>query len=130
MTNSNFESHDAFVQHTIDACYINSLVNLVNACRAVNVPIHKVETYQNGWRVEFLGFTGDAVCHDGSYGNPIHNRYFEKNKHHNDWSEEGKWETIGFPWDYEDVSVHTAGELASFLAILRQGLNPWEDKEC
>lgn len=121
---------NAFKPNQIDAMYINSLVDLVNACRTMGVEIDKVCQYQNGWHVTFKGFEGvDAVCHDGSYGNPIHNRYFDKNKYHNDWNEHGDWETIGFPWDYDDVSVHSAPVLAIYIAALKSGTNIWERGE-
>lgn len=121
-----FESKVAFTPRQIDACFVNSLVDLINACREAHVAINTVQAYQNGWRVTFENFDGDAVCHDGSYGNPIHNRCFEPDKYHNDWSESGNWETIGFPWDHSDVSVHSAKELATFLAALKNGINIWE----
>lgn len=127
MTDNEFEARVAFTPRQIDACFVNSLVNLVNACREVHVSINTVQAYQNGWLVTFENFDGDAVCHDGSYSNPIHNRYFETDKYHNDWSESGDWETIGFPWDYGDVSVHSAEELAAFLAALRDGINIWDE---
>lgn len=78
MTDKNFEDKMTFTLRQIDACYINSLVALVNACRANGVHINTVETYQNGFRVTFESYCGDAICHDGSYCNPISNRYFEK----------------------------------------------------
>jgi hypothetical protein len=49
--------------------------------------------------------------------------------HNNDWSHSGSWETIGFPWDYDDVSVHTAEELAFYLWALDNGKTPWEENE-
>ena len=121
---------NTFSLNQIDAMYINSLVDLVNACRVMDVEIDKVCHYQNGWHVTFKGFKGaDAICHDGSYGNPIYNRYFDENKHHNDWNERGNWETIGFPWDYDDVSVHSAQELALYISALKSGTNIWERDE-
>ena len=121
---------NTFALNQIDAMYINSIVDLVNACRVMGVEIDKVCHYQNGWHVTFQGFKGaDAICHDGSYGNPIHNRYFDENKHHNDWNEHGDWETIGFPWDHDDVSVHSAQELALYISALKSGTNIWERNE-
>lgn len=123
-------NNDAFRPDQIDAMYINSLVDLINACREAGVEVDKVCHYQNGWHVTFKGFDhADAICHDGSYGNPIYNRYFEENKYHNDWNEHGDWETIGFPWDGNDVSVHSAQELALYLAVLKNGSNMWERDE-
>lgn len=127
-----------FAPNQIDAMYVNSLVDLINACRMAGVEVDKVCHFQNGWHVTFKGFKGaDAVCHDGSYGNPIYNRYWETDKYHNDWTEHGDWETIGFPWDYNDVSVHSAQELALYISALKNGTNIWkrdededEDEDC
>ena len=41
----------------------------------------------------------------------------------------GAWETIGFPWDGDDVSVHDADELAFYLRCLDNGLTPWGESE-
>lgn len=120
----------AFTLDQIDAMYVNSLVDLISACRMVGVEVDKVCHSQNGWCVTFKGFEGaDAVCHDGSYGNPIHNRYFDPDKYHNDWDEHGDWETSGFPWDCDDVSVHSAQELALYISALKNGTNIWERHE-
>lgn len=115
-----------FVPQQIDAAYVNALVQLINACREYEVEIENVCFFQNGWHVTFRGFDGaDAICHDHSYGSPC---YF--GKHHNDWSnKDGEWETIGFPWDEDDVSVHTARELAFFIESLKNGLSPWNEDE-
>ena len=118
----------AFTLQQIDAAYINSLVDLVNACRELDVKIDKVCHFQNGWHVTFTGYPhADAVCHDGSYGSPC--PFWAPNGgHNNDWSRSGYWETIGFPWDYNDVSTHTAEELAHMLKALHDGFN-WESYE-
>lgn len=114
----------------IDAAYINSLVNLVNACRECRVEIDKVGHYMNGWHVTFVGHDGDAICHDGSYGSPCYMAGYLDKGHDNDWSRVGRWETIGFPWDYDDVSVHSAYELATMIRALNDGEN-WESwQEC
>lgn len=128
---SKFMSKVAFTPLTIDAAFVNSLVNLVNACRKNDVMIDEVIHYQHGWLVTFKGYdkSMNAVCHDGSYGNPIHDRYFEEDKYRNDWNEVGYWETIGFPWDYDDVSIHSAEELAEMIHKLNMGINEWNDKE-
>ena len=41
---------------------------------------------------------GDAVLHKYSMGNKLN-----------------MWETMGFPWDYDDVSAHTTEELIRLL---------------
>ena len=125
------ENYTNFTLKTIDAAYINSLVDLVNACRANNVEINKVCHFQNGWHVTFATHPhADAICHDGSYGSPCPFWLNEENRYNNDWSyRSGLWETIGFPWDYDDVSTHTAEELAQYIAALNRGETPWEDNE-
>lgn len=124
------ENKNAFTLTIIDGSYVASLVELVNACRAHDVNINTVQSYQNGWRVTFEDFNGDAICHDGSYGSPYCNDYFNEDKYKNDFNKTGSWETIGFPWDYDDVSVHTAEELAENLAALKHGENPWDNEDC
>ncbi len=118
----------AFTTQQIDAAYINSLVDLVNACRELDVKIDKVFHYQHGWMITFEGFTGDAICHNGSYGSPCYGGLYDPSVEHNDWNEDGRWETYGFPWDNGDVSVHNARALAHMLAALRDGFD-WEPYE-
>lgn len=117
-----------FTPMQIDAAYINSLVELVNACRAQSVELDTVQTFQGGFRVTFKGYDGDAICHDHSYGSPCYT-FFDENMHKNDWCMLGAWETIGFPWDGNDVSVHNADELAFYLRCLDNGLAPWGENE-
>lgn len=123
-----------FTKKQIGAAYINSLVDLVNACRRYNVEINEVCHYQNGWHVTFAGYPhADAICHDGSYGSPYYMASYLGLGHDNDWSRSGEWETIGFPWDGEDVSVHTSEELAQYLAALNRGERIWPqdiDEDC
>ena len=122
--------NSVFAPDQIDAAYVNSLVDLINACRAVDVEVDKVCHFQNGWHVTFKGFDGaDAVCHDGSYGSPCYMAGYFKKGHDNDWSRTGNWETIGFPWDYDDVSVHSAQELALYISALKNGTNVWKRDE-
>ena len=119
-----------FTPMQIDAAYINSLVELVNACRAQSVDLDTVQTFQGGFRVTFKGYDGDAICHDHSYGSPRYGAFYDsKYAPDNDWSASGAWETIGFPWDHDDVSVHSADELAFFLRCLANDLAPWGENE-
>lgn len=110
----------------IDAAYINSLTDLIIACRHHHIEINEVYHYQNGWKVTFKGYEGDAICHDGSYGSPC---LRGRDNPINDWTRSGSWETFGFPWDYDDVSVHTAEELAFYLESLNKDESPWEEDE-
>lgn len=124
-------NYTEFSPKQIDAAYINSLVDLVNACRYRHVKIDTVRHYQNGWHVTFKGYEhADAICHDHSYGSPCY-QGFTNSEHTNNWSRSGEWETIGFPWDEGDVTVHSAEELAFYLWALNVGKTPWEkNKDC
>ena len=121
MMNEDFNTKMMFTSRQIDAAYINSLVELVNACRKYGVRINKVFTFQNGWQVTFDGFNGDAIYHDHSYGSPCYGGCFDDSVHTNDWGSSGSWETLGFPWDGHDVSVHKAKWLAQSIARLGSG---------
>lgn len=105
-------TYDEFDKKYINTTYINALVDLVNACRRLDVKLDKVQHLFNGWRVTFKGYSGDAICHDGSYD-----------------SQFGYWESIGFPWDGDDVSVHDADTLVAFIAALNNVETPWEEDE-
>lgn len=119
----------AFIRQEIDAAYINSLVDLVNACRKRNVIIDRVTHYQHGWHVTFEGYPHtDAICHNGSYGSPCYGGLYDSKVEDNDWNNCGSWETIGFPWDNGDVSVHTAEQLALMICALNNGID-WEQYE-
>ena len=121
----------AFTNQQVDAAYVNSLVDLVNACRENRVAIDKVAYYQHGWCITFKGYDGDAICHSGSYGSPCHMGLYNPKVERNDWNSSGRWETIGFPWDRGDISVHNAYALAAMIAALNRGDNweEWEDYE-
>ena len=118
----------AFINQQVDAAYVNSLVDLINACRENHVAIDKVAYYQHGWCVTFKGHNGDAICHSGSYGSPCRMGLYIPEVERNDWNNSGRWETINFPWDHDDVSVHSADTLAAMIAALNRGDN-WEDYE-
>lgn len=86
---------------------VAALNTLLDACARHNVAIEQVTVHLNGPRVTFVGFHGDAVLNDWSYGNT-----------------HDLWETMGFPWDTEqgdEVSVHDAETLASLLGALIAG---------
>ena len=86
----------------LDITRVYALCKLVNLCKEKNIEITHVDAYMHGFIVVFENWSGDAILHDGSYQNTKY-----------------KWETIGFPWDGEDVSVHSAEELASLLALYK-----------
>lgn len=119
----------AFTNQQVDAAYVNSLVDLVTACRKYSVEIDKVSYYQHGWVVTFKNYPdADAICHNGSMGSPCYGGLYNPEVEDNDWNNSGHWETIGFPWDGEDVSVHSADVLARMIHALDYDLN-WEEIE-
>ena len=119
----------AFTRQEVDAAYVNSLVDLINACRKHNVAIDRVIYYQHGWGVTFEGYpNADAICHSGSHGSPCYGGLYDPSREDNDWNNCGSWETIGFPWDGIDVSVHTAEQLALMICALNNGID-WEQYE-
>ncbi len=97
-----------FEQQNIPVDRVYSLTRLVSACEKNNVGLENVVFFQNGFQVLFEDMPGDAVLHDYSYGNKA-----------------CMWETIGFPWDCSDVSVHEAETLAKMLGALKTG-NDWK----
>lgn len=98
-------------RHEIDRARVYSLATLITCCAQAGITLSKVYSFMGGFQVVFEGFEelGDAILHDGSYGNK------------SCW-----WETIGFPWDNGDVSVHAPDELACMLYALKNGLD-WKD---
>lgn len=122
--------YNEFSPKPIDAAYIVALTELVNACRAYHVEIDRVSHFQNGFHVTFKGFTNaDAICHDHSYGSPCYGGILDDRAHKNDWTiEDVQWETIGFPWDGNDVSVHSSIELAAMISAVNHG-NDWRTCE-
>lgn len=125
-------NENAFKPTMIDGAYVRALCELVEQCSVHGVQINTVQTYQNGWLVTFENFLHcDAICHDGSYGSPCY--YGDMaDAHKNDWSKITgyRWETIGFPWDHNDITVHSASELAFFLAELKRGRTNWDNEDC
>lgn len=118
-----------FTNQQIDAAYVNSLVDLITACRKHNVEIDKVSYYQHGWGITFKHYLGaDAICHSGSMGSPCYGGLYHPEAEQNDWNDCGRWETIGFPWDRGDVSVHSAETLALMISALNNGID-WQQFE-
>jgi len=96
----------------INEKYVSALVDLITECRNYDIKT-EVRPHCNGFIVLFpeIG-KGDAICHDFSYCN-----------------EQGVWETMGFPWDGEDVSVHENKCLVRMLAAFKEGRDwkPFEE---
>lgn len=89
---------------TLDRERVESLYQLMRACDTLIVRVRDIQYFMNGFRVTFEDWKGDAILHDGSYG---HGAY--------------EWETIGFPWDGDDVSVHSPKDLAFLLHSYKYG---------
>lgn len=124
-------TYNEYTKKPIDAAYINALVDFITACREYKVKLDTVHHFQNGWLITFVGCAGDAICHDGSYGSPNYApNFYPESTNQNNWSDcSGVWETIGFPWDGDDVSVHSPAELAKMIGDYQRGEYHEEDWE-
>ena len=93
-----------------DVCeqYINGLNELLSWCRELNITVDKIRFLHHGFQVLFDGMDGDAILHDGSYR---HTRHY--------------WETMGMPWDGDDVSTHDAYTLTHMIKTYQDG-GDWE----
>lgn len=88
----------------LDRERVESLYQLMRACDTMMVRIRDIQFYMNGFRVTFEDWKGDAILHDESY-----------------MCDSYVWETIGFPWDGDDESVHSPVELAFLLHTYKYG---------
>ena len=102
------EETNAFSPVNLSIGRAKALAELLMSCKYLGVGVKAVKYYLRGFLVEFEGYEGNAVLHDGSYGR-----------------QSFMWETIDFPWDGDDVSVHTSHQLAHMLCALNKG-EPWE----
>ena len=96
MTNSNSSSNN--VHPSIAPEKVTTLANLIHLCNIFNISVCDIFFIHNGFAITFENWDGDAVLHKYSMGN----------KHN-------MWETMGFPWDSNDVSAHTTEELIRLL---------------
>lgn len=92
----NLFNTEAMRRQSLDTLRIECLFN--------GVIISDIKGMWNGYQVTFEDLPGDAILHDYSYGR-----------------EDYAWETMGFPWDYDDVSIHDPATLARMLGALRRG---------
>lgn len=84
--------------------YLDAFTELMTAINCYHLHVNDIQVYLNGFRVTFKEYPdGDILCHDGSYGNT-----------------QGLWESYGFPWDENDVTVQTAQEFCHKLAEVAQ----------
>lgn len=89
-----------FINQDIPVDRAFELAKLITECNKYDIHIEKITFFQNGFQVIFEGFKGDVILHDNSYGS---NRLL--------------WESLGFPWDYDDVSVNSTDSLVALLRI-------------
>lgn len=98
--------HAYFTAHSVNIGRVLALAELLNECARLKVEIEEVGAFQNGYIVCFKGHeNADAILHDNSYGHNVN-----------------MWETMGFPWDDDDVSVHDAKSLARLVYRLNHHL--------
>lgn len=102
---------DKFERVTLNLERTMALAYLLTECEKQNVRVKEVASFQNGFQVLFEDVKGDAILHDGSYGRDF-----------------CMWETYGFPWDGDDVSVHDDETLAKLVGALQRG-EDWEKVE-
>lgn len=97
-----------YVPQTIPIEFVHALSTLVTECEKEKVEIKEVKFYMTGFQVMFAKMPGDAICHEGSHAHTY-----------------GMWETAGMPWDYGDVSVHSAETLTLLIKEYLAG-GDWE----
>lgn len=102
---------EVFHRQEIPLERVYALTKLVSLCEKYNVEISKILVFQHGFSVVFKDMRGDAILHDGSYGRLGCD-----------------WETIGMPWDGDDVSVHDAETLVRMLDAVLDGRD-WREIE-
>lgn len=88
-----------------------ALAELLTYCKKLYILVDEIKFLQNGFLITFKGLKGDVILHDHSYGRE---RY--------------QWESFQFPWDYDDVSVHSSKEIAYMIRALLDG-EDWADFE-
>ena len=98
----------AYHKMPINLDRLQSLGALLQQCEEEGIKIKEAFSYMNGFLLIFEDIPGDAILHDGSYAR--------------DWC---WWETIGMPWDGEDVSTHDPVTLGRMLGALKRG-EDWE----
>jgi len=100
-----------FVQQKIDQNRLRTLVELFNECKKNGIEITDTYYYLEGFSVIFEGMQGDAILHANSRGHGL-----------------CLWETIGMPWDGDDVSIHTTNTLVKMLKAYKDNKD-WKQYE-
>lgn len=108
---SDEELRRMYTPQELNLTYLTALSYLIAGCNDSGIGIKSVNTYMNGFQILFENISGDAIIHDGSYGRAT-----------------GCIETIGMPWDYDDVSTHDPKHLVKLMKAYLNG-ERWEDIE-
>lgn len=101
---------------TINPRYLQIAADFISECYRLAVPIPVIIPFEHGFRFSFRDENdeeiGDGVIHWGSYNN------------------DSQIETMGMPWDEEDVSTHTPQELAILLHEFYYGEENYDEGDC
>ena len=81
----------------INPDFANPILTLSNALSVRNIP-HTLNVIWDGLQIRFPWNGGDIVCHNGSYGHNF-----------------GNVESMGCPWDGEDVSCISPEEALDYI---------------
>lgn len=99
-------------QDAINAVIYQSATAVLSAILTrENIP-HEVISLHGGFQIRFPWCYGDVVCHSFSYGNK--------------W---GEFESYGFPWDEEDVTVLSISDAVTKIIKYYHDTNPEGEKE-
>ena len=97
-------------QNINKAIYSAAIGMLEGMLEREDVP-YKQNKIWDGYQLTFPWTGGDVVCHNGSYNSA--------------W---GHVESMGFPWDDEDVTEDDVGSMAQRIINLYKGINKTEEK--
>lgn len=86
----------------INPDYAKPILTLANALTEQKIP-HTLNVIHDGLQIRFPWCKGDFICHNWSYGH-----------------ESGWVESLGFPWDYDDVSCSSVEEAIANITSLWQ----------
>lgn len=70
---------------------------IANECKKHNIP-YEIRPCWDGFQIRFSWCHGDVACHSGTYS-----------------ANQVAVESMGFPWDEGDVSIHLPEEMAQFI---------------
>ena len=78
--------------------YAKPILTLSNSLNKRNIP-HTVNVNWDGLQIRFPWNSGDFICHSGSYGHEF-----------------GAVESMGCPWDEDDVTCLTVDDAEKLIA--------------